>query len=464
MKNSDQFSTPINRRHFLSTCGKMSALPVLSSLLSMRMLNAAVANNTAIGDDYKALVCVFLYGGNDSFNMMVPWTHAYHLNYLEARQHLALPKELLAPIRSNSSENMAHFGLHNALTDVAAAYRAGDIALMSNVGTLRQPTTLTDVANGNALPKGLYSHREQQLSWQTSVPENESAKGWVGRMSELINDTDSSSTDVSLNFSLNSASRLQTGQLTNPFQINDKGANILDVYGNRLDMKAAYDATLDYQYESVIKQHYAHKSKEIIDKNEFYNESIAKVGDPFAADAFPNTSLGKQLKRVALTIYAKNELGAKRQSFFVSQGGFDHHSELLLNQDALLPQLNDALIAFNNAMKSIGLHDAVTTYTASDFGRTISGNSSGTDHAWGGNQIVMGGAVNGNKVYGEYPSDLRPGFMDVDTGRGRFIPTTSVDELHAELACWYGVGLNDLPTVLPNINNFNYSPMGLMKL
>lgn len=462
MKNQGLHS----RRQFLGTCGKMSSLPFLSSLLQLRMLNAAVSNNTSIGNDYKALVCVFLSGGNDSFNMLTPWTYNHYLNYLEARQHLALQRDNneLLPIVSNNSANMAHLGIHHDMPDVRDLYNQRDLAFVANVGTLVRPTTAADVLAGNALPRGLYSHREQQLSWQTSVPQNTQARGWIGRMTELINDTDSSNNDVSLSFSLNGASRLLTGENTNPFIISANGANGLNLYEFRSDIRDAYNTTLDHQYQNVIKNHYGYKFKEIVEQAEFYNDTVTSVGDPFDDDLFPNTGLANQLKQVARTINAKSQLGAKRQTFIVSLGGFDFHSELLVNQANRMAELNDALAAFSGAMKQLNLNDNVTAYTASDFGRTIAPNSTGTDHAWGGNQMVMGGAVNGRKVYGEYPSDLRVGASNLDTGRGRFIPSTSVDEFHAELATWYGVGLNDLPTILPNIGNFNYSPMGLLNV
>ena len=442
----------------------MSSLPILSSVLHLKSLNAAVSQNTDIGNDYKAIVCVFLSGGNDSFNMLTPWTSTYHKKYLEARQHLALEKTELLPIPTESSNNMALLGVHGNMPLLEDMYRGGEAAFLANVGTLLRPTTLADVQNNRDLPKGLYSHREQQISWQTSVPDNDTAKGWIGRMSELINDVDSSNTDVSLNVSLSGSARILSGNDSSPFVVGTSGANTFGSYANRADIKAAYDTTLEHQYEHVIESHYSHKFKEIIDKNQFYNDSVSDTGDPFPSDLFPNTSLGNQLKQVALSINARDSFGAKRQAFFVNKGGMDHHGNLLVSHAAAMKELDDALHAFNEAMKIIGMHDSVVSYTASDFGRTISSNSSGADHAWGGNQIIMGGPVNGRKVYGEYPSDLRDGASNLDTGRGRFIPTTAVDELHAELALWYGVGTSDLSTILPNIGNFNYSPMGLLQI
>ena len=464
------FTNKTNRRKFLGTCGKMSSLSVLSQILQLKMLNAAVSNNTSIpNNSYKALVCVFLNGGNDSFNMLTPWTSNFHNNYLEARSHVALqrnaPTNGVSVVAGLNPQNMPHFGINSLMPDVRNLYNSRQLAFLANVGTLVRPTSIQDVNNGNDLPIGLFSHREQQLSWQTSVPQTVSARGWIGRMSEVINDTINSNTDVSLNYSLSGASRLQTGNISEPFTITDSGANELNLYRSRADIRNTYDTSLNASYGNLLKQHYAEKYKEIIEQNADYNDTINQNGNPFSSSAFPNTSLGRQLRQVALTINARGAIGARRQSFFVQQNGFDSHSNLLENQTVLLTELNDALFAFSNAMRAIGENNNVTTYTASDFGRTITPNTTGTDHGWGGNQIIMGGAVNGRKVYGQYPSDLRIGANpSIDTGRGRFIPTTSVDEFSAELACWYGVGENDLDTILPNINNFNYSPLGILDL
>ena len=438
----------------MGTCGKMTSVSLLSSILQLKMINSAVAANSNIGNDYKALVCVFLKGGNDSFNMLTPSTQVNYDQYVEARAHLALDKAQQHAIPTNNSNNMNHLGVHYAMPEIQSAYRGGDLAFIANVGTLVRPTTLADYNNKVELPRGLFSHREQQLSWQTSVPDSLSARGWIGRMTEMINEDESE--EVTMNISIGANNMLQRGPSSNPFIISREGAKNMAMY-EKDDVKAVVDATLAHQYENVIKQHYNYRLTEIIEKNKFYNDAIANNNDPFAADAFPNTNLGNELRQVALAIHGREVLGVKRQTFYVGFGSFDHHGNLLFSQEELLPQLSQALDAFNNAMKQLGLHDQVITYTASDFARTITSNSTGTDHAWGGNQMIMGGAVNGKKVHGLYPDDLREGAMDIDTGRGRFIPTTSVDELHAELASWYGVSSSGLGEVFPNLSNFNYS-------
>ena len=448
MTDSQKFSK--GRRHFLGDCGKMASLAMLPSLVTLKNVNAAVARNSNI-DGYKALVCVFLSGGNDAFNMIAPYSIANHRNYMQARPRVGIPQADLTPIPTNNNESLSHIGFHPSMKDMGQAYRSGDASVIANIGTLVRPTTINDYRSKNRLPAGLFSHREQQLSWQTSVADNTSANGWIGRMSELLNDVDTTGTDTSLMYSLGGSPRIMKGKESTGFTISASGgANALDLY-NESSVRDAYNATLNERYVNLLKQQYTHDLKDIIDKAEFYNNVMGASNDPFAASAFPNTGLGNQLRQVALTIAASDSLSAKRQSFIVTQGGYDFHAGLLERQAPLLTELNDALLAFNDAMKSIGMHDNVVSYTASDFGRTVIGNGSGSDHGWGGISIVMGGPVKGNKTYGKYPVNMTSGGSpDIDIGRGRYIPTTSVDQLHADLAYWYGVGSSDIGLIVPN--------------
>ncbi len=447
MTDSKEFSE--SRRHFLGDCGKMASLAMLPSLVTLKNLNAAVTNNTNI-DGYKALVCVFLSGGNDSFNMIAPFSSANHRNYMKARPVLGIPQNELTPIPTNNTNSLSHLGFHPSMTSMGGMYRSRDAAIIANIGTLVRPTSINDYRRKSSLPTGLFSHREQQLSWQTSIADNTAATGWIGRMSELLNDVDTTSTDTSLMFGLGGSPRIMKGKNSSGFAITAAGANALDSY-NEAAVRDAYNATLNERYASLLKQQYAHDFKDIIEKAEFYNNVLAVSDDPFSPTAFPNTGLGNQLRQVALTIAAKDNLSAKRQSFIVSQGGYDFHNNQSARQASQLTELNNALIAFNNAMKAIGMHDNVVSYTASDFGRTVIGNGTGSDHGWGGNSIVMGGAVKGAKTYGTYPFNMTSGGSpDIDIGRGRYIPTTSVDQLHADLACWYGVGASDISLIVPH--------------
>ena len=446
-------STDMNnhsRREFLGTCGKMTSISLLSTMLQLKMTNSMLAAvNKDTLTDYKALVCVFLYGGNDSFNMLAPWHHPDHEKYLNIRGALALQKTDLLPIRDTVNTTKWH-GIHNGMPEVQQLYKDGSLSFIANVGTLVRPTTISDFNNKTALPRALFSHLEQQQSWQTSVPEQVTQKGWIGRMAEIINDSGANTGAVRMNISTSGNNLLQTGDGVSPLVIGTTGANKLNAYESVANVREAIDRSLAENYRNTLKNHYNHVRKEVIEQNEEYDNLTGSVS---LNTVFPNTSIGNQLKQVALGIASRDQLGAKRQTFFVSMGGFDHHAGLLVGQNALLPQLSAALAAFDAAMIELGVHDNVTTYTASDFGRSLTGNVDGTDHGWGGNQMVMGGAVKGGGIYGDYPI-LEDG-TDTDTGRGRQLPTTSVDQLHAELAYWYGIpnGAN-MEEVLPNIRNF----------
>lgn len=452
MKISKSKKTALSRRQFLGSCGKMTTISVLSTFLQLKMTNsllAAIPSGSLT--DYKALVCVFLHGGNDSFNMLTPWKHNEHQKYLATRAHLAIDKPDLLPIYNPLGVEPKYYGVHNGMPEVRTLYNQGRLAFIANVGTLVRPTTLSDYQNGIDLPRALFSHLEQQQSWQSSIPEQVSQSGWVGRMAEIINNSGANTGSVSMNISTAGSNLLQAGVGVNPLSISSNGANTLGIYATAPNVKAAVDKSLLHNYKSVLKNHYNHVRKETIEQNQLFAD--ATQGSSLTT-VFPNTSIGKQLKQAALAIASRNTLGAKRQTFFISMGGYDHHDNLLINQAAMLPQLSQALSAFDSAMIELGVHDKVTSYTASDFGRSLTGNGNGTDHGWGGNQMVMGGAVAAKGIYGEYPTDLSLGTA-TDTGRGRQLPTTSVDQLHGELANWYGIpNNNNMVDILPNIRNF----------
>lgn len=451
MKNSKITNNLYTRRDFLGSCGKMSSISVLSSILQLKMTNsvlAALPSSQLSG--YKALVCVFLNGGNDSHNMLIPYEAEEHARYSAVKGSLSIARTNVHFIRDTAGDQRG-FGIHPSMPEVQTLFNQSSLAFIANVGTLVRPTSISDFNKGIALPRALFSHREQQQSWQSSVPQSVKLTGWIGRMSEIVNDSGVNSGSVRMNISTAGSNLLQTGNGVNPLIIGDNGGNTLDVYRDDQNVRAAVDESLLDNYKSVLKRQYNHTRKDIIEQN----EQFANVTESATINTnFPNSSLARQLNQVALAIASRDKLGAKRQTFFVQLGGFDFHSNLLVSQASLLSQVDDALKAFNDAMIELGVHDNVTTFTASDFGRSITNNGDGSDHGWGGNQIVMGGAVKGRRLYGEYPEDLGLG-TSTDTGRGRQLPTTAVDQLHAELAHWYGIP-NDrnMEEILPNIRNF----------
>lgn len=458
----------LSRRQFLgqASCAAVSAVPLMSTLLNLRLAGRLAAASAPGPDEYRALVCVFLNGGNDSFNMLVPTDPAGYAAYAAARADLALPLASLLPIQP---VGLGSFGLHPGLAGIRDLFAGGQAALLTNVGTLIERVTSRSEVDQHLkqLPLGLYSHSDQIEQWQTSVPHARSGIGWAGRVADLLRDLNVDQT-VPMNISLDGSNVFQTGNVVAEYTITTAGAVSLVPYNPAFDagesdrfrqaVSAAVDSQLTQTYANLLQQTLNTRKREAVDA---YARYAAATANPLPAGVtFPDTHLGRRLARVARTVQGRDGLGARRQTFFVSWGGWDHHDEVVDNQAAMLPQVSEAISAFQAAMVAIGMSEHVTLFTASDFGRTLTSNGRGSDHAWGGHQLVVGGAVQGGRLYGTYPSLLLnpesgPQVNPLDVGRGRFIPTTSVDEFFAELAMWLGVSRTDLPYVLPNINSFH---------
>lgn len=468
----------MTRRKFLgqASCAAVTSIPILNTLLNLRLAQDVAAVTAPPAGEYRALVCLFLSGGNDSFNMLTPFSgpsataaDAYQ-EYLTSRSNLALLQSLnqLIEIHPTNTPDRT-FGVHAGMPEVASLFETGKAAFVANVGTLIEPVqNRTQVQqNLKRLPLGLYSHSDQIEQWQTSVPHARSGIGWGGRMADLIKDLNASQT-VPMQISLDGSNIWQTGNTVAEYTITTAGATALTGYNAgwvqnqhvQNAMSASVDKQLARQYENLFAQTFSSRKKQALDAYQAF--SVASAPPLPTGVTFPNTHLGNRLAMVARAIQGRAALGAVRQTFFVQWGGWDHHDEVLTNQAAMLPQVSAAVGAFQNAMDVMGVAPHVTLFTASDFGRTLTSNSRGSDHAWGSNQLVVGGAVNGRKIFGQYPSlALNPSsgaeVNPLDTGRGRFIPTTSCDAFFAELALWLGVSPSSLPLVLPNIGNF-YSP------
>jgi len=472
----------ISRRSFLrqAGCAGMSALPLLNTLINLRLMQGvASADTPPANGEYRALVCILLAGGNDSFNMLAPFSGPSataadsYAEYSTSRSNLALLKasnELLEVHPTNTPGRT--FGVHYLMPELANLFETGKAAFIANVGSLIEPVqNRTQVAqNLKRLPLGLYSHSDQIEQWQTSIPHSRSGIGWGGRMADLLKELNANQT-VPMNISLDGSNVFQTGNTVAEYSITPNGAVGLSGYDAGWEqyqdvqnaMSSAVDSQLTQQYSNLLSQTFNVRKKQALDAYQIFADASAPAL-PGAA-TFPNTYLGNRLKMIAKAIQGRAAVGATRQTFFIQWGGWDHHSEVLAGQAAMLPQVSAAIGAFYNALVAIGdaqgvpLEDKVTLFTASDFGRTLTSNSRGSDHAWGGNQLVVGGAVDGKKIYGAYPSlALNPEsgseVNPLDTGRGRFIPTTSCDQFFAELALWLGVSKSNLPLIFPNIGNF----------
>ena len=446
-----------SRRAFLRRSVASTAAFTLTGTSLLQLGTAAHAQSA---DGYRALVCILLAGGADSFNMLVPTDDDGYAEYAGIRSDLALARESLAPL-VGTHQGGRTFGLHEALAPLAPLFDDGELAWVVNAGSLVEPTTPEGVAAGTArLPLGLYSHADQIEQWQTSLADARSGAGVGGRIADLLGDVNPTS-PISMNVSTSGTNVFQSGAISREFSIDPRegGAPSAAGYGRGEEGEAiirpAVDAILAEGRANLLRAAYGTRFAEALAAGEAFNDAVAGAPDfttPFAADPF-----SQQLALIAKVIASRGALSATRQTFFVTFGGWDHHDGLIENQAAMLPAIAAGLTAFRDAMVQLGTHGDVTTFTISDFGRTLTSNGRGSDHGWGGNQIVMGGGVNGGALYGEFP-ELAQG-APLDTGRGRFIPTTAVDEFYAELALWFGLAPSDLAMVIPNIGRF-YAPGG----
>ncbi len=457
------------RRRFLgqASCAAIGSTALFNTLLNLRMAGTAAGQSIGNGTDYKALVCVFLAGGNDSFNLLVPRGAAEYAEYAAIRRDLALPQASLLALNPLNAIGK-QLGAHPNMPEVQALFESGKLAYVANVGTLVERITKAQYENESVpVPLGLYSHADQIQQWQTSIPDRATAIGWGGRSADLLASLNQNQA-ISMNISISGSNVWQAGNQVVEYSITPDGSVGLEGYEGTWNYNhvrgAAIDSQLDLEYRNLFEKTFAQKSRGAIDAHYQFMNAINAA--PAITTVFPtNSNLGDSLKMVARTIAARSLLQVRRQTFFVMIGGWDHHDDVINNQQVMLADVSAALGAFNSALVEIGAQNDVTLFTASDFGRTLTSNGAGSDHAWGGNHLVMGGAVNGQRIFGQYP-DL---FEDnpLDTGRGRIIPTTSVDEYFADLALWLGVDKANLPLVLPNIQRFydinsSAAPLGLM--
>ena len=431
---------------------------MLSALAQLRLLGAvAGADGSATG--YKALVCLFLSGGNDANNVIVPSDATGYAAYAAARTTLALPRADLLPITPFSADGRA-FGLHPSMTALRDLFVGGKAALLANVGTLVVPTTRAQYnARSVPLPPQLFSHNDQQVQWQSSVPDRPFTTGWGGRLADLTN-AFNDNPRLSMSISLDGQNSFEVGNQVAQFTVSRNGVvNLLGTGGGagkvRLDtLKAILGQSGDGLFETA----FGSASASAIDTSVALGAALGAVPD--TGVVFPTGSLGDQLKTIARLIAVAPQFGLRRQVFFARLGGWDLHDNQVTAHASLLGNISDAMKAFYDATAVMGCADQVTTFTASDFGRTFNTNGDGSDHGWGSHHLVVGGAVRGGDIYGTVPT-LEINGPD-DTGRGRWIPTTSVDEYSATLARWFGVSETDLPMVLPNINRFARPNLGFM--
>lgn len=451
----------LSRRKFIGTaCSAVGATGLLSALAQLRLIGA-VAADSSTSTDYKALVCLFLYGGNDSNNLLIPYDNSGYALYAAQRTALALPQSSLLPISPKTTDGRS-WGFHPSMVELQGLFGSGSLAVLANTGSLVQPITLAQYNSGNAslLPPQLFSHADQQVQWQSSIPDQPFQSGWGGRLADMVNAINSNP-KVSMSISVAGENSFQIGQNVSQFAVSPSGAVVLSNTTGGTVNPVRYTAQqniLNQQDVNLFQAAFGGVTSSAIGASTTLN-SILNSATTLKTQ-FPTTSLGTQLQMIAKMISTAPQLGLNRQIFFASLGGWDLHAGELPAHATLLQQLSQALSAFNSATVELGVANKVTTFTASDFSRTFNTNGDGSDHGWGSHHLIMGGAVQGQQIYGSVPTLIIGG--PNDTGRGRWIPTTSVDQYAATLATWFGVSATNLPIVLPNIGRFATSNLGFL--
>ena len=445
-----------SRRAFLQRSGALSLVGVAAPwALNLAAIGEAAASTAT---DYKALVCVFLYGGNDYANTMVPYDAGNHALYQGMRPTLAYPRSALAATALSPSVALpggVQYALAPELAPLLPLFNAGRMGAVLNVGTLVQPTTKAQyTAKSVPLPPKLFSHNDQQSVWQSSSPEG-AASGWGGRIGDRFEAGNGNATFSCVNVSGNAV--FLSGRSAVPYQVSTNGPVQLNGLKSPLFGSAACSdalrAIVSAPRAHLFEAEYARVMTRSLDAGQVLTSALAAA--PALATPFPSgNSLADQLRLVARMISNADAIGAKRQVYFVSMGGFDNHDGLATTHPALLTSVADALGAFHAATIELGVADRVTSFTASDFGRTLTAND-GSDHGWGSMHFVLGGAVRGGRFYGTPPAVANNGPDDV--GQGRLLPTTSVDQYAATLARWFGLSDAELLDVLPNLANWNAS-------
>ena len=445
-----------SRRNFLVGAGALGAASYLPGLGIIESLAQSAV-------DYKALVCVFLYGGNDGNNMVIPVeTTAYNqYSAIRAPAGLAIPQGNVVPLNQSSG---ARYGLHPSLAPLAQVWDANALAVLFNAGPLVQPLTRAQYRSNAPRPRSLFSHYDQQEQWQSAVSQGEITIGWGGQVADRVNAVNAGAS-VPMNISVAGNDVFLSGQHVPQYSIPATGTFGLQGFGSTPQTNQRYMSfqqllTLDREKQLVT------SAQDVIGGavnasavlNQVLNTGTSSVAGIFNG---MNTGLARQLYAVAKMIEKRAQTGLKRQIFFVSQGGYDTHANQMRDQATRFNELGPALKAFYDATVALGVASNVTSFSLSDFGRTLKPNDSGSDHAWGNHHFILGGAVHGGQTYGAFPQHVLGG-PDDSSSEGRWIPTTSVEQYGATLARWFGVSDADLGLIFPNLARFVTANIGFM--
>lgn len=461
-----------SRRKFIknTSCAALASTSFYSSILNLKAISSSAITNICnnSNEDYKALVCIMLKGGNDGFNTLIPYSDEHYNHYAVQRTNLAIQRNQLIPI-THTNMSQRELALHPSLAALEPLYQNKKMAFVCNVGTLVQPMTKTDLMNGVVAPSGLFSHADQSHHWQTSVPQTNSNTGWLGRISDLVYETNLNQ-EISMNISLSGKNVIQLGNEISEYSILPIGNGSVGIKGyngnNTFDQlkTQVVKSLMEQNYKDVFKKTYAETVVSSQNAHELFSTAL-EVSE--LQTEFSDTDISQDLKMVARTIQVREQLGMKRQTFYVQMEGWDHHDDLLELQESMLEELSNALVEFQSALAELQIEDCVTSFTISDFGRALHSNGDGSDHAWGSNMIVMGSQVKGQEVYGNYPELISESEYFLDGGI--ILPRISTDEYFAELAVWFGVPKSDLNYIFPNIGNFynvfsGSPPIGFMNI
>ncbi|MGJ7526290.1 DUF1501 domain-containing protein [Variovorax sp. GB1P17] len=465
-----------SRRAFLRRTGQLAmagtALPFAINLAAM----GEAAAQAAPGDDYKALVCVFLFGGNDYANTVVNYDTASYAKYSAIRGSIAVPYGALTALNPTLPlDGGRQYAVNTKMAKLATLFDEGSVAVQLNVGPLIKPLTRAQFNGSNRkdfpIPPKLFSHNDQQSIWQSSSPEG-SVIGWGGNIGDLALRQNPSASSLFTCISVSGNTVFLSGDEALQYQVGTGGAVRIkgvsaatgNIY-NSATVKAALQQLAQQPRSHTLENEYNKVTKRAVDAE-------GKITDAIQSDdlavSFPGGNyLASQLKMVARLIRGRTALGVKRQVFFVSMGGFDLHDDIDTRQPLLLGALSEAMAAFQRQMEDFKIANKVTAFTVSDFGRTLSSNGNGADHGWGSHHFVVGGAVKGKAFYGTPPPvSVTNTSADDDqwhVGQGRLLPTTSVDQYAATLARWFGVPDVDLNGILPNLKNFGMTaPSGIV--
>ncbi|WP_367103689.1 DUF1501 domain-containing protein [uncultured Psychrobacter sp.] len=453
----------LSRRAFLQRLGYLTAAGVANPMTINLMGMAEAAAQTAT--DYKALVCVFFEGGNDHANTLIPVDNDNYNSYKNIRQSIALDRSKVLPLIPTSSlSGGLKWGFHPELGRLNSLFHLKKLAVLQNVGTLIQPTSIDQFKRQTVpLPDTLFSHSTQKKTWQ-STPNKAFTEGWGGHIGDLILSQNSQTMFSCISTANNSL--FLTGEKAIPLNIDPSGIRPIqpakenaNLYGSRT-AAAALRELITSDRHNIMENYLNSVTRRSIEAEQSISSALKGAGE-FVTQFPRGNSLADQLQAVAKLIKTRDNFGLKRQIFFVNLDGFDTHADLLSRHSNQMALVNDALASFYEATEEMNMTESVTTFTASDFGRTFSSNGNGSDHGWGSHHIIMGGAVNGRDFYGNSPEIG----LDTaeDTGQGRLLPTTSIDQYAATLAKWFGVSNSDMRLVTPNLYNFNEQDLGFMR-